>query len=89
MIARLFLFLLGYMTLLAIPLTALGVVTWKRLRPHLEHRRLLKHMQRNAHALAANGHMTCIYCLEAVTSADCYEPHRGAFHNRCLQALLS
>jgi hypothetical protein len=88
MVARLVIFLVGWALLFSVPVAAIGFVARKRLAFWWRHRTLKAHMQENALALAANSAMTCIYCLQPTTPADCYEPHRGAFHIKCLQDLL-
>jgi hypothetical protein len=88
MIGMLFLYILGYLILLGLPVGALLYVTRPQLAVWWERRRLRLKGERNALLLKAYEAQLCRFCYEPCTEADCYEPGRGWFHIKCLQALL-
>jgi hypothetical protein len=88
MIARLVLFVLGYAMLLAMPMSALAYMKWPELQAWWQERRLRLQGERNVRLLKAYEVQLCRFCDEPTTNADCYEPKKGWYHIRCLQALL-
>lgn len=88
MILRLFLFLLSYGLVFALPLYALGTVVRHRLQPWLDERRRRLRAREHAQVLAALDHARCSFCLQPCEESDCYDDKYGWYHHACLKSLL-
>lgn len=89
MIARLALFVVTYGLLLGGAAGVLGVVAWRLgLKDWYRERQARLRGRQNARLLNAHESQRCRFCLEPCSEADCYEPDKGWFHVKCLQALL-
>lgn len=89
MIARLILFLLGYLMVFSVPLAALGFVFRRRLAEAWERRRQRLQGRRNALQLKEHEEQRCFVCDElAQAPEDCFEPGKGWYHPTCFKALL-
>lgn len=88
MVGLLFLYILGYLILLGVPVAGVFYLVRPSLAAWRERRQLRLQGKRNALLLKAHESERCKFCLKPCTAADCYEPGRGWFHVKCLQALL-
>lgn len=92
MIARLIIFMFGYLLLLGAPTAAVSYVVYKVLEPTRKRRHAKKLAERRAKLLTAHiiedNEQRCFWCDESCTNEDCYENGKGWFHKVCLEALL-
>jgi hypothetical protein len=88
MIARLFLYCLGYLILMGMAATPLLMLYRPQLRLWWEKRQRQLQGEMNAKKCLLLEQAHCRFCLEPCSNVDCYEPGRGWFHTKCLDALL-
>ncbi len=88
MVARLFLFLLTYAAMAAIPLGVLALAYRRQLGEYVAKRRAIAQGRRNAKLLRAHENQVCFVCDELAQGPDdCFEPDKGWYHPHCLKGL--
>ena len=93
MIARLIIFMLGYLLAFGVPATAIGYAVRRMIGPAMKRRRARKLAEHHAKLLTAHmkddEEQQCFHCLQLCTEADCYEKGKGWYHEKCMKALLN
>jgi hypothetical protein len=90
MVARLLVFLVGYVMLFSLPLAAIGFAYRRQIAEAWERRQARLAGLRNAKLLAAHADRICGFCLQACVDmhTDCYDHKTGWYHATCMKALL-